>query len=289
MGAYKKGEIKAICEMVHPKMGIITGINEQHIELFGSVEKTKIAKYELIDSLPEGSTAIFNGNNHHCLEMATWAKRGRLNILVYATKEINDIKSFKDHLEFTYTKSCKKYRMSAFLLGTQNIENILAAIYAARNLKMNMVDVKHGVGKITSPDKTMKLYKKPSGMALIDDSFNANPDGAVAALRYMRLYSGKKILVLSPLIELGEVTADVHKKIGKAAAEICDFVFLTNSNFEKSFYDGFIQAGGDGQKIKVASKSSISKTLKKLAGKSGVMMFEGKETGGILNELRIKN
>ncbi|MCH8741941.1 hypothetical protein IH779_03515, partial [Patescibacteria group bacterium] len=66
MGAYGKGGIKLLCDIVKPKMGMLTGINEQHLSLFGSQENIKKTKYELIESLPKNGLAVFNGDSQQC-------------------------------------------------------------------------------------------------------------------------------------------------------------------------------------------------------------------------------
>lgn len=286
MGAYKRGEIKEICEMVHPKMGVVTGINEQHIELFGSQDETKKAKYELIESLPESSVAIFNGNNKHCLEMSSWAKKRKLNVLIYQTKkDLKSIKAFKDHIEFTYIQNKKKFNFQASLMGVQTIENLLAAIYTALSLRMNLDNIKSGLKKIKPPPKTMKLVKTSLNTSVIDDSFNANFDGVISAIEYMKIYKGKKILVLSPLIELGKDSSWIHKEIGKKAAKVCDLIILTNPNFEKSFYDGVLKECGNTKKVKTSSRVQALGLIKENSDKEGVVVFEGKEAGKILDQL----
>ena len=68
MGAYKIGEIKKICDMVKPKIGILTAISEQHLSLFGDIKKTQQAKYELLLSLPADGLAVVNADNAYCRE-----------------------------------------------------------------------------------------------------------------------------------------------------------------------------------------------------------------------------
>lgn len=70
MGAYRRGEIKAMCNLVKPQIGILTGINEQHLDLFGSLANTQAAKYELIESLPETGLAIFKAHTSAALVVA---------------------------------------------------------------------------------------------------------------------------------------------------------------------------------------------------------------------------
>ncbi|MCZ2846006.1 MAG: Mur ligase family protein, partial [Candidatus Bathyarchaeota archaeon] len=70
MGAYKKGEIEAICKIVHPKIGILTGISGQHISLFKNLKNIINTKYELIAALPDNGLAIFNATNEECRRLA---------------------------------------------------------------------------------------------------------------------------------------------------------------------------------------------------------------------------
>lgn len=277
MGAYKKGEIKAICDIVKPKIGIITGINEQHMELFGSLANTKKTKFELIESLPEDGIAIFNGNNNHCRQMLDWAKK--LGLATYGFKtdtNTQNIKIFTDHIEFDLIRKNKNYPLKVNLLGKQAIENVLAAIYAAESLGMSLGEIQEGISKIVSPDKTMKLVAAKNDLLLVDDTFNANPDGVMAALEYMKEFSGKKILVLTPLIELGDRAAAIHKKIAKRAEEVCDEIFLTNKNFSREFTN----------KAHILDKD----TFMDLSGlKHALIVFEGKEAARILKQLTSGN
>ncbi|MCJ7740717.1 Mur ligase family protein, partial [Candidatus Microgenomates bacterium] len=286
MGAYKKGEIKAICDLVKPKIGMITGIDEQHIELFGSLENTMRAKYELIENLPPDATVIVNGNNSHCLEMAKRAKKQQKNVLIYRTaKDVSNIKVFRDHLEFDFVAENKKYPLKVNLLGAQNIENVLGAILVAQELKMDMESIRRGVSKIKPADKTMKLGKSHSGLNLVDDTFNANPSGVLSALSYMKLYKGEKILVLTPLIELGEKGSDIHQKLGKTAASICDLILLTNPNYQEAICYGISQGGGDPKKVQVVNKAEAAEIINKITDDDSVVVFEGKEAGKIINDI----
>ncbi len=80
MGAYKAGEIARICRLVRPQIGILTAVGPQHLERFKTIEKIIQAKYELIDALPPDGTAIFNGDDPICRELAS---RTRVKTLRY--------------------------------------------------------------------------------------------------------------------------------------------------------------------------------------------------------------
>ncbi len=289
MGAYKIGEIKAICDIVKPKIGIITGINQQHLELFRSIENTQKAKFELIESLPKDGIAIFNGNNKYCLEMAKWTNTKSLNIFILKTStDVKDIKVFPDHIEFNLIDKNKSFLLKINLLGKQAIENVLAAIYAANSLGMTWEEIKVGISKIVAPAKTMQLVGEKNGVKLIDDTFNANPDGVLAAVDYMKIFKGKKILVLTPLIELGVEAEKIHVSLGEEITKICDLILLTNFNYSKSFITGAKKVSSEA-KIQIVNTSLGVKLIRDNLDKDGVVVFEGKEAGRILHQLTNDN
>lgn len=292
MAAYKRGEIKAICDIVRPKIGIITAINEQHLDLFGTLENTMKTKYELIEALPADGLAVFNGNNQYTRKLAEKAKEANLSVLIYRYIDIskwssNDvvarsIKVLPAKLEFEIQVSEESQKMSANLLGKQNIENILASAAVAHHLGMSLVEIGEGVGKLTPPEMTMKPVKSTLASTLIDDTFNANPAGVLVALEYAKTYKGKKILVLQPMIELGTATAKAHEEVGEEAAKTCDYIFLTNKNFAKPFFEGAKGVKGGQGKIEILDSKSASEKIKRMVLKESVVIFEGKEAARVL-------
>lgn len=289
MGAYKRGEIKAICDIVKPKIGIITAINQQHLELFGSIKNTQKTKYELIESLPKEGIAIFNGCNKYCLEMAKWTNSRGLKIFTYnLLTDVKNIRVFQDHLEFTWIDNNESCLLRVNLLGKQAIENVLAAVYVAKCLRMTADDIQKAVLKIIPPVKTMQFAGMFNGMTLVDDTFNANPDGVLAAVEYMKIFKGEKILVLTPLIELGDDSEIIHNNLGEKVAVMCDLIYLTNPNNYKSFVAGAKKAGGE-RKVRIVNTLVGTKLLKENMNKDGVVVFEGKEAGRILQQLTNNN
>lgn len=282
MGAYKRGEIREMCEIVHPKVGMITGINEQHLELFGSMENTMRAKFELIESLPKDGLAVFNADNPRCREMAKWAQGKELRIMNYELGELESVKVHSQRVDFVY----RKKKLSAHVLGEHFLGNILGALKIAEHLGLTLEQITNGVTKITPPDKTMKPYPGPNGSILIDDTFNANPDGVLATLEYLKVYKGKKILVMAPMIELGDNAGKLHEKVGEKAAGVCDLVILTNREYYDDFQRGHNRVGGLGD-LKILSGNQAVKKLKSILTKGDVAIFESKETKKILESLYV--
>ncbi len=198
MGAYNVGGVKFLADIVKPKIGILTGINEQHMATFGSQENIIRAKYELIESLPKDGIAFFNGKNKYCRELFERA-------------------SIKKRL----------YGEEAELAGT---ENIWGAMAVARELGMAEEKITRVVEKIKNKTGGFRLKKGVNGLKIIDATYSANPDGVLVHLEYLktlRQAQGKLVIIMPCLIELGKASGEVHQRIGKKIAEVCDLAIIT--------------------------------------------------------------
>ena len=238
IGAYKKGEIKSICDMVHPNIGIITYIGTQHLELFGSQQKLISAKYELIKSLPDDGIAFFNQENEFCRQLAQTAEdEGRKVVLYGADKE-----------------KLKKFP-SPNLLGKQTIPNLLAAIKVAEMLNVSTSQIRNQIKKMKPPHHTMELVGLYKGANLIDDTFNTSRESVLAALDYMADYKGAKVLILSSLIELGNELDRVKIEVNEKAKQVGARILIANKQ----------------------SPQNAKQEIDSLMNKNSIIIFEGKE------------
>jgi len=105
MGAYKREEIKEICDIVRPEIGILTGINEQHIDLFGSQENIVKAKFELIEALPEDGLAVIN--NKFKVQSSKF-KVAVQNFQYFSLDDADNIKVRQNYVEFECRLTNKK-------------------------------------------------------------------------------------------------------------------------------------------------------------------------------------
>ncbi|MDP2649922.1 MAG: UDP-N-acetylmuramoyl-tripeptide--D-alanyl-D-alanine ligase, partial [bacterium] len=292
MGAYQKGEIKELCQIVAPKIGIITAINNQHLSLFGNIKNTMSGKYELIESLPKNGLALFNGNNENAKLLF---EKTEINKVLYETlqsmnkksKESTicafNIKTQKSSISFDIQLKKEVTKMYTSLIGAHNVENILPAIFIANYLGMSMEEIQVAVENLTSLPKTMEKYTFSNNATLIDDSFNTNPNSILAVLNYIQVYKGIKVLVMQPMIELGKDSKLEHEKIGEEISKISDYLFLTNNNYYK-----YILKGCEKRKnncvIEVASTKTISDFIIKNVKEDDVVLFEGKESNAVLSK-----
>jgi len=293
MAAYKKGEIKRICDMVFPTIGIITGIGNQHFRLFGSQENTISAKYEIIESLPDKGLAVFNGDSSFFIDVFKKTKKPKKFYSVQNSQAdvfAKDIKEFKDRVEFKIQDRKESQEFKVNLLGVQIVSNILAACLVAKELGIKFSEMKNVVNAFKPFPKTMEIKTGINGTVVVDDSYSGNFEGVISALDYLRNYpESKKIIVFYPIIELGAMARDTHKKIGKKIAETCDFCILVNNDFSREIKEGAIGFGMDSQKIRIIDDSGeVIKQIKDLARKGDVILLENRISSDIVKVLTEK-
>ncbi len=285
MGAYKIGEIAEMTDLVHPTVGIITAINAQHQDLFGSIETTMKAKYELLAGLSDKRIAIVNADNEYCYTMGTWAKRDGCDVW-FVTKDkkahpeapcwIENSVSNQTSCTFTLHYKDQMKRITIQMKGEHFVMNIALAIAGAIACGMKFTDAIAGAQDIQSVDRVMQLSTGGKGEILINDTFNNNPDAAIAAICYLEKFKKKKILVFQPMIELGSYTESGHEAVGKIAGAICDEIILTNSNFSKAFIHG-VQEVDVNKKVYIYSPQQAASYIRSIVHKDDAILFKGKE------------
>ena len=245
MGAFKCGEIKEICDLLHPKYGILTRIGTAHLESFGSSENIQKGKFELIESLPSDGVGILNGDDEYQLNYKLknkvkiiWIGIDNKNVDVYADniKLSNTGTTFDVH----FKGDKKKYHFETKLLGKANIYNILAGIALGDYLKISKEDLIRGVKKVNSIEHRLEL-KKMGNINIIDDAYNSNTVGSKMALDVLNLCPGKKIIVTPGMIELGSEQYNLNFEFGRAIAKVCDEVILIGKEQTKPIYDGLLK------------------------------------------------
>jgi len=252
IGAYNKGKIKQVCDIIKPKIGILTGINEQHMATFKSQENIVKAKFELIKSLPKEGKAFFNGNNKFCQKLY---KKTRLKkkivfsdqskipkIRVSSDLWAKDIKVGKEDISFkVFSKDKSSAEFKVKLLGSQSVENILLATAVAKELGMSLKEIAKACQGIKSEQGGIEIKKGKSGLNIINSSYSANPEGVISHLDYLETWQDKKIkkiIVMPCLIELGKASKEVHKRIGERIGEVCDLAIITTKDRFKEIKAG---------------------------------------------------
>jgi len=213
MGAYKRGEITAICNLVRPSIGILTGISKQHLELFGSFDNLMKAKFELLAALPKSGLAIVNGEDENSYALGNKLKGPTVKF---------------------YRQPKKAYDTN--LLGDWQQLNIAAAAAAAKHFGLSDSQIKKRLK--TVPEFITGLKQQPglNGALVVNSTYNANPAGFAALIDYAgKLNKDRKILVTSGIIELGQESETIHADLGAKANLVFDSIIVTKKSLLQPF------------------------------------------------------
>lgn len=253
MGAKYTGDIKELCDIVHPTHGIITSIGEQHLETFHSLNNIIKTKLELADALPGDGMLFLNIDDNTIA--ANLPKRG---FITYGTKENADFYAYdicvsRSGTEFTIrTPDSEQCRFTTRLIGNHNVINLLGAIAMASSLNIPLSSLVPYVKKLEAVPHRLQLIEHPY-ITIIDDAYNSNPQGCLAALSTLALFPDCKILVTPGMVELGALEDECNAQFGRQAAAVCDYVVLVGEGQTAAIRQGLDDAGYPQEKIYTAA------------------------------------
>ena len=161
MGARSKGDIAALAKMVNPKYGVLTGVNNQHLETFGSIEVTKDTKFELFEHLAEGGAGFFSSDNAGAVELMNRFDGEKYSAgingddnLVTATDVSVNTRGMNFTLNF---KGGKSIKCSTVLLGRHSVRNICLAAAVAFKIGLTPKEIAAGINRIQSIGHRLEL------------------------------------------------------------------------------------------------------------------------------------
>jgi len=230
LGANHIGEIDYLAGLAQPTVGVITNAAAAHLEGFGSLRGVCTGKGELLDHLPRAGTAVLNADDQF---RADWVARSRCEFTVTFGYAANADCRVLGEPDFRATGSEFRMRLPDGeeadvwlpLLGRQNVANALAAAAAAQAVGASTEDVVAGLARATPVRGRLRAVAGRNGATFIDDSYIANPGSVRAALDHLAALTGKRVLVLGNMAELGPTAPTLHREIGDYARSRCDMLF----------------------------------------------------------------
>lgn len=279
MGARNVGDIKETAIIVKPDIGVLTGVNSQHLESFGSIEKTIATKYELFENLSEGGKGFFSSDNEN--SVALYNEFGGEKYLAGLQGEDNFVtaKDVETDMRGTTFTLCiegeKPVRCSTVLLGKHSIKNICLASCVCYKVGMTAEEIALGINRIQSVGHRLELVPNNKDIVVIDDSYNANEDGISASMEVLDLFEGRKIVVTPGLVELGKNENLANFELGKTLAKHADVVIIVGTHNAEILLGGLLEGGMKKENVRFASSSNRgNKELNRMLEKGDVVLFE---------------
>ncbi|MFN8594131.1 MAG: UDP-N-acetylmuramoyl-tripeptide--D-alanyl-D-alanine ligase [Thermomicrobiales bacterium] len=226
-GAYAFGEIRLLCEIARPRIGVVTNIHPVHLERMGTIEAIAETKAELVDALPEDGWAVLNGDDARVRAMAP---RCGGQVLFYGLGPDNEVRASEveseglDGVSFWLHLGGESNRVKAPLIGGHAVELALAAMAVGYAAGMALPDMIQGLAE-PGVQVRLLIMPGPNGSQMIDDTYNASTPSMMSALGLLEaMQPTRAIAVLGDMRELGELSEREHVIVGRRAGEVADLV-----------------------------------------------------------------
>jgi UDP-N-acetylmuramoyl-tripeptide--D-alanyl-D-alanine ligase len=260
MGEYLPGDIRNLCRITPPDIGVITGINEAHLERMGTIDNTIGTIFELADEVKSRGLVVLNADDERVVSSAAshllnktvrWYGSKPSDMIPYRVKNY----MFRPDGSGISFDICEKnktlIKTTLPLLAQYVIGDVIAAVEVARNVGLSWGEIGKGIAKVIPPPHRLQpIRNETAGILVIDDSYNGNPDGVGEAIRVLHQFTGHRKIYITPgLVEMGSRTRDVHVKIGKDLAPVADLVILIKNSVTPYIADGLAADGFAKEKI----------------------------------------
>ncbi|HEY8475120.1 MAG TPA: UDP-N-acetylmuramoyl-tripeptide--D-alanyl-D-alanine ligase [Natronosporangium sp.] len=220
------GHIEYLCRIAPPRIGVVINVGAAHVGEFGSLEATAAAKAELVAALPEDGVAVLNADDPR---VAAMAANTRARVVSYGESPAAAVRAEDIALDergrpaYTLVTDQGRAPVRLAVSGAHQVGNTLAVAAVGLALGMDLPAVAAALGELRiASARRMDVFDRPDGVTVIDDSYNANPDSAAAALRALAAMGrGRRtVAVLGYLAELGAEERAGHERVGRLAQEL---------------------------------------------------------------------
>ena len=222
MGMNHAGEIRALGELAHHDLAVVTAVAPVHLEFFGSLAEIARAKYEIIETLHPGGVAVLNADDDYVCQFGRDFKG---KVVRFGVKRSADVSAQKIKLNgaegstFELVVGSVGEPVTFPLVGEHNIYNALAAAAAAMERGISPSQAAAALSSVAPPDKRGQVLSL-HGATIINDSYNSNPRALQAMIDTLAsMKAERRILVVGEMLELGPTAEALHRECGKHAAD----------------------------------------------------------------------
>jgi len=280
IGMNHPGEIAPLAEIAAPDLGIITNIGTAHIEYMVTREAIALEKGELAKAVHESGTVILSAEDDYSDSIA---KRTSAKVVLAGIDsgeiQARFIRAEAQGSRFVIQSGSTQIEAKLAVPGEHMIRNALFAVAAGVTLGMSLEECCAGLAKAKLTKGRLE-QKTVNGIHFLDDSYNANPDSMVAALRTLAQIpaEGRRIAMLGRMNELGAEAEKGHRRVGQSAAEEkIDCIVSVGDGFAGLIAESARKAGAR-EVFQTASTEEATELLRKIASKGDLVLIKGSRT-----------
>ncbi|MBR2039203.1 MAG: UDP-N-acetylmuramoyl-tripeptide--D-alanyl-D-alanine ligase [Phascolarctobacterium sp.] len=281
MGMRGLGQIAELCEIAEPDSGLISNVGETHMELLGSMENIGKAKGEIVENLPANGFAVLNGDNEYVVAAAGKTKA---KVVFFGLSEAcdyrgSDIVTTGLGTTFTCTEKAtgKAVQVKLQLIGEHNVYNALSAIAGAACYGVTLEESVKALATARLTGSRQEIIYI-GDITFINDAYNASPASMEAALKTLAeakkaAKNARTIAVLADMLELGAISEDGHRRVGKWAVENGTDFILTYGDEAAYIADEAKKLGGNVQHC--ADRHEAANVLRTIANAGDIILLKG--------------
>ncbi len=287
-GMFELGEIRRLCEIAQPEIGVVLNVGPTHLERLGSMEAIAAAKAEAVQGLPWRATAVLNADDPYvaAMETKTKARVLRFGLAPGADVRATDVRPRGlSGVDFTLTCGARAVAVHSGLPGAALVSNALAAAAVAIADGLSVEEAGRALSSAAVP---LRLAAKlaPGGATILDDAYNAGPASMLAALGVLGETAGRRLALLGDMLELGSAEAEGHRSVGECAAAVVDALYTIGPRGEQ--IAAAARAAGARAVRHFESRTEAAAELRRVLGPGDVLLVKashGLALGAVVAEL----
>lgn len=276
-GEYRPGDVERLARLSPPSIGVITGVNEQHMMRMGSIDNALATVFELDDVMgPEGLLYV-NGESAHVerrlsTHHVTYSRDG------CAGWKVEKAKSDLHGTSFTAKQGKRTVKIITPLLGLHQIGPLVCALALADRLGVSTTDITRAAAALTPP----KLRFEPQligGATVIYDIYNGNPAGFLAGIDFLdqlpKTQAKRRVYVTPGIIELGGEAERIHREIGERLADSrIDEIVLVRNRVTDWLREGLESGGYKGRLREIDDGPAFYGQIETFVGQGDVVLLQ---------------
>jgi UDP-N-acetylmuramoyl-tripeptide--D-alanyl-D-alanine ligase len=252
MGTYGPGEIADLCTWVRPVVGVITAVGPVHLERMGTEEAIAGAKREILQNASVGVVNI----DHPLLARIADEEALRIDVIRCSTLD-RAARVFADPVSGEV--AVDGAAVGVFDPATAHPGNVACAVGAALAVGLEPAAMGAALGTLPVAPHRQTVATGAGGFTIIDDTFNANPAGAAAALdKLAALPAGRRVVVTPGMVELGPVQAKENMALGAASARVADPVLVVGATNRRALVEGASSVPGSSVMVMATREDAVA-------------------------------
>jgi UDP-N-acetylmuramoyl-tripeptide--D-alanyl-D-alanine ligase len=289
MGTDKPGDMVQLLKLVKPQVGVMTSIKPVHLGegQFKDMDDIFEEKKKLVESLPEKAYAVLNADDPF---IVTLRDKLACRKLLYGLSEIADLRAHEvrnteEGLAFTLSYKDQVTQGVVPILGEFHIHILLSAVAVALTQGFTLEEAVKALAEFKLPPGRMNPITGLNDALIIDSSYNASPETVKVALDTLKGFEGRKIAVLGNMNELGEYTEQLHRAVGKYAADKTDLL-VTVGEHAKHIGEEAVLHGLPADRVSHYDEAlAAAENLKKIISRGDILLVKGSQNRVRLEKL----